>query len=333
MKFQAHQVRHPLELVLLSLSAALTLLLFLVALALTAFKAPTYQWIEDQWVASHLADHPEGQALSRAEALKSLPPDDQETLASLRELELWHVLLAPIAFVIVLMGGIGRLYGSARSNGVKLGTAQFPEVYHLWQSMAAEVGLVKTPELFLLNGNGALNAFVSCVPGFRPFGVIYSDILERTLALRDERSLRFILGHELGHIRLGHVHWFHRLFTVAAHLPPLNYLLGLPLSRACEYSSDQVGAQLSGDRDGQALMMLAAGKHLYTEVNPAAHHSAQISERSLWDVAHNAGSSHPNLNWRIAALRCRCHGPLMWASAWAENAEPPSPPAEPAPRP
>ena len=39
-------------------------------------------------------------------------------------------------------------------------------------------GLKKVPELYTINGNGALNAFASCVPGFRYFSTIYSDILE-----------------------------------------------------------------------------------------------------------------------------------------------------------
>lgn len=70
------------------------------------------------------------------------------------------------------------------------------------------------------------------MPGYRAFGVIYADILERALANDDRDALRFILGHELGHIRLKHVMWWYNLLTFIGNMPGLNYLIGEPLSRA-----------------------------------------------------------------------------------------------------
>ena len=48
--------------------------------------------------------------------------------------------------------------------------------------MAEKLGLKTVPELYIQNGNGTLNAFATCMPGYRAFGVIYADILERALA-------------------------------------------------------------------------------------------------------------------------------------------------------
>lgn len=309
-------LRHPWERRLLWLSVLLTLVSFAVALALTLFKDASYQWIESQMVSAYVGNHPEQAQLDRQQLLKALPQEDQDDLQTLKALQTWQVLLAPLALLAYVTLSIGRLYGGARANGVRIGPHQFPEVHRMWCSMASELNLPETPELFVINGQGSLNAYATCIPGFRSFGVIYSDILERTLAQRDRRSLRFILGHELGHIRLNHLRWWRLLFTALVNIPPLNYLIGLPLSRASEYSADQVGAQLSGDQQGTALMMLAAGKHLYLQVNASVHHATQISQASTWDAVANVGSDHPNLNWRIGALRCQCHGPLLWAKPW-----------------
>ena len=54
--------------------------------------------------------------------------------------------------------------------------------------------------------------------------------------------LKFILGHEAGHIRLGHVSYWYILFTFIFNLAiPLNYIIGLPLGRAKEYRCNKVG--------------------------------------------------------------------------------------------
>lgn len=46
-----------------------------------------------------------------------------------------------------------------------------------------------------------------------------ADILERALANDDRDALRFILGHELGHIRLKHVMWWYNLLTFIGNSP------------------------------------------------------------------------------------------------------------------
>lgn len=141
----------------------------------------------------------------------------------------------------------------------------------MWVEMAQKLGMKKIPELYIQNGNGTLNAFATCLPGYRSFGVIYSDILERALANEDEKSLRFILGHELGHIRLSHVAWWYHVLSIVGNLPFINYLVGLPLSCSREYGCDKLGYALSEDKEQNGLLMLAAGKHLYRQVNPAAY--------------------------------------------------------------
>ena len=151
------------------------------------------------------------------------------------------------------------------------------------------------------------------MPGYRAFGVIYADILERALANDDRDALRFILGHELGHIRLKHVMWWYNLLTFIGNMPGLNYLIGEPLSRAREYGCDKLGHALAADRDCKGLLMLAAGKHLYRQINIDAYEKEHIHGSQYWASVHNFFIDHPVINWRIAAIRQNRHGDLFWA--------------------
>lgn len=178
--------------------------------------------------------------------------------------------------------------------------------------MAAELDMRTVPDLYFQNGNGTLNAYATCVPGYRRFGVIYADILERALANDDPDILRFILGHELGHIRLGHVYWWYFLLSFAVNLPIINYFIGLPLSRAREYGCDKIGHHFANDHDCKGLMMLAAGKHLYQQVNLQEYEQIHIQGHHFWDGIYNLTADHPNINWRIAAIRQNRHGDLTW---------------------
>ena len=108
------------------------------------------------------------------------------------------VVIVPVVLLLWFVFLTGRLYGQQRAGAVRITSEQFPEVYEMWESMALAQGLKKVPELYTINGNGALNAFASCVPGFRYFSTIYSDTPGNLFENEDWDSLRFILGTNWG---------------------------------------------------------------------------------------------------------------------------------------
>lgn len=144
---------------------------------------------------------------------------------------------------------------------------------------------------------------------------IHPDFSKRLPAVDpdDRDALRFILGHELGHIRLKHVMWWYNLLTFVGNLPGLNYLIGQPLSRAREYGCDKIGYALTGDRACKGLLLLAAGKHLYRQVDIDAYEKDQIAGGQKWAAVHNFFIDHPVISWRIAAIRQNRHGDLFIA--------------------
>lgn len=178
--------------------------------------------------------------------------------------------------------------------------------------MALGLRMKRVPELYTVNGHGQLNAFASCVPGFRYFSTVNSDILEACLRNQDWESLRFILGHELGHMKLGHVTWWWFLLTFTGHLPGVNYIFGLPLGRAKEYSCDKIGHAFAADDAYKGLTMLGSGKHLYIQLNTQAHLEESTERRGFWMMVSNFFNDRPIIAWRINAVRRDHNGGIFF---------------------
>lgn len=92
--------------------------------------------------------------------------------------------------------------------------------------------------------------------------VLYSSLVQ----MMDADELRFIVGHEMGHVRLGHT-WLNSLVGGMAGVPGpflASIVLGLAFrwwNRACEYSADRAGLLACGkpQKAISALLRLTAG--------------------------------------------------------------------------
>jgi Zn-dependent protease with chaperone function len=140
---------------------------------------------------------------------------------------------------------------STRGTAVQLSQRQFPELYRTAEDFAHQLRLRRRPDIFLANGNGALNAFAAQATGHDY--VVLSNELFANLYDRNRDGLGFILGHELGHVRLHHVSLWYQLAVAYSQWIPL---LGPGLSRLREYSCDRHGAWLS-PRGARGLVLLA----------------------------------------------------------------------------
>jgi Zn-dependent protease with chaperone function len=150
---------------------------------------------------------------------------------------------------------------SIRGTAVQLSPRQFPDLYRSADDFARQLGLRRRPDTFLANGNGTLNAFAAQATGHDY--VVLANELFANLHQGNRDGLRFILGHELGHIRLHHVSLWYQL--VVAYSQPIP-LLGPALSRLREYSCDRHGAWLS-PLGARGLVLLASGRYTETDVD------------------------------------------------------------------
>jgi Zn-dependent protease with chaperone function len=195
------------------------------------------------------------------------------------------LVLLSIAFVAVIRG-----------SAVRLGSDQFPELHARVVELAAQFGLPRTPDVYLMQRNGALNAFA--MRFMRTYMVvILSDLLE---ACGDNTSARdMIIGHELGHIRAGHLRAGFLLMP-AAFVP----FLGAALSRAREYTCDRYGCAAAADRDAAllGLAILSAGGRYGPLVNQGALMRQRHHLRNPWLVIGEWLGSHPPVSKRLHAL-------------------------------
>src|ERR671912_1896428 len=183
-----------------------------------------------------------------------------------------------------------------RGSAVRLSHRQFPDIYVVKDDFARKLGLKREPEIYLMSGNGTLNAFAASTFGY-DFVVIHSELFSNTYE-KNKDALAFIVGHELGHLRLGHTRLSYQLSTAYVDRVPL---LGAFLSRAREFSCDRHGAYVAPQGE-EGLMLLAAGRYVYKQVDAEELLGQAHQFRGFWPVVAQLPQSHPFVVRRISAL-------------------------------
>jgi Zn-dependent protease with chaperone function len=173
----------------------------------------------------------------------------------------WEAAIRAVAGAIILVAPAIMVVrqvqrASIRGTAVRLSRTQFPDMYASVDDFAATLGVKPTPALYLSNGNGTLNAFAA-QSGWTNNYVVLTNELFANLRHDNREGTRFILGHELGHIRLHHVALWYNLVLCYSQLIPI---LGPTLSRLREYSCDRNGAALESKGE-LGLVLLTAGRY------------------------------------------------------------------------
>lgn len=136
--------------------------------------------------------------------------------------------------------------------------------------------------------------------------VLYASLFK----VMDEDEIMFILGHELGHVALGHT-WLNSLLGGMAGIPT-SFSAAVILSgaflwwnRTCEFSADRAGLLACGrlDKAVTALIKLAVpGADTDAELR-AAYSRLDAEDDNPWNNLGEALTTHPMLIKRIEALR------------------------------
>lgn len=192
-------------------------------------------------------------------------PADRIALKSLKALPGFDTVLRTI------VGGTTeksiRLYTLASS--IRVSEKQFGHVHELFMEACAILDMKDIPELFI-SQNPFLNA--GAVGVDKPFVTLNSSMVE----LMTDDELLYVLGHELGHIKSGHV-LYKTLLGMLLQLSTM--LVSIPLSalalssiilalkewdRKSELSADRAGLLVCQDPDvtTTALMKMAGGSNI-----------------------------------------------------------------------
>jgi Zn-dependent protease with chaperone function len=216
---------------------------------------------------------------------------------------LWAGIIATIVgmvyaavIALVLVASHAMLVYHVRANGVRVGLNQLPELYSRVREISQRIGLEDVPDAYVVQAGGVLNAFATKFIGKRMV-VLNSELLE---ACGENGAARdMIVGHELGHIRAGHLDW-RWLIAPGLALP----FLGGALSRAREYTCDRYGRVAAAERDGAelGLLILAAGGRLARQVNRSAFIEQRAEISGFWMSFAQVYATHPPLTKRLAEI-------------------------------
>jgi Zn-dependent protease with chaperone function len=238
-------------------------------------------------------------------------PADRSALVALRKLSGFDVLLRKLfglfnerAFRLSYLAG-----------SVKVSERQFPHIYALVRDGAYILDLPEVPDVFVTQ-SPTVNAMA--LGKDHPFIVVTTGLVN----LHDQEELRFVIGHELGHILSGHavyrtmLLWLLQLASRIAWMPigaiGLRAIIwGLEeWFRKSELSCDRAGLLACQDTDAakRALMKLAGGPYL-SELNPDAFREQAREYDAVPDLRDSIlkllqlqGNTHPFAVVRFAEL-------------------------------
>src|SRR5215469_13723516 len=238
-------------------------------------------------------------------------PADRSALVALRKLTGFDVILRNLAGLF--SDRALRLLFLASS--VRASEQQFPGLYQMLLDGAYVLDLPRVPELYIWQ-NPEVNAMALGTD--KPFIVITTGMID----LMDEEELRFVIGHELGHVLSGHSVYRTMLFYLiglAARLAlvPIAWI-GLKAViwgleewyRKSELSCDRAGLLAGQDVPAarRALMKMAGGPHLAelsadAFLEQAREYDAVPDVReSLIKLMQLQGTTHPFAVVRFAEL-------------------------------
>lgn len=207
-----------------------------------------------------------------------------------------------IALLYMLFFWVGYLFAQSgfisyvRGTGVEISPAQFPELHERIERCCGELGMSRVPTGYVLNAHGLLNALATRFLR-RHYVVLFSDVVD-ALADRPD-ALDFYIGHELGHIRRGHLAW--GWFLAPGRFLPL---LGTAYSRAREYTCDLHGLACCANPQDAAfgLAVLAAGKHGSNGLDLVTFADQSDATGGFWMSFHELTGDYPWLTKRMRFL-------------------------------
>ncbi len=208
---------------------------------------------------------------------------------------LFGIAYALLLGIIFFFAHVGFIY-HVRGNGVRLSSEQFPSLYKSVEELSQRMGFAKTPEAYLIQEGGVLNALATRF--FKADMIIlFSELID---ACGEDQSARdMIIAHELGHLKEGHLRWY--WFFLPGYFIPF---LGSALSRAREYTCDRYGLAGAGNSEGalKGLAILAAGAKQGPRINLKAFAEQAQLLNTGWMTLGQWFATHPPLSKRVIAL-------------------------------
>lgn len=211
----------------------------------------------------------------------------------------------------VVQTSIDATWGLSLATGIHVGPNTYPEIYKIIVECADTLG-IPIPYVIISDQVRGINA---CTAGTNQFSFIaVSSMLPMVL---NTEELKFVIGHECGHLALGHVvyHTAISMVGTATGLIPIvgdiiSKTITYPLnawSRRSEISADRAGLVCCGDINvaTKSLLKLEAGLLNVNEIDidDYVSESENVLQNSLLGKIGEITMSHPIIPKRIKALK------------------------------
>ncbi len=211
----------------------------------------------------------------------------------------------------VVQTSIDATWGLSLATGIHIGPDTYPELYEIVVECADALG-IPIPYVIISDQVRGINA---CTAGTNQFAFIAISSMLPLVLSRDE--LKFVIGHECGHLALGHV-VYHTAVSMVGSATSLIPVVGdvisktvtFPLnawSRRSEISADRAGLVCCGDINiaTRSLLKLEAGvmKVDRIDIDNYVAESENILNNSLLGKFGEIIMSHPIIPKRIKALK------------------------------
>ena len=237
-------------------------------------------------------------------------PADRAALAALRKLPAFDEVLK------ALFGFFGEkpVRLAFQANAVRCSPSQFPRVHRLYGEAAEALDAPAVYPVFV-SQTPTVNAGAYGME--KPFIIVNSGML----LLLDDDELRFVLGHELGHIMSGHV-LYTTMMVILVQLAERGFpIVGLAARailvallewyRKAELSSDRAGSlAVQQPEVGMRVMLKLAGGGALSDTDLSEFLRQADEYRDGGDLADQVfkvlnllGADHPFPVLRVAAMR------------------------------
>ncbi|HYC83702.1 MAG TPA: M48 family metallopeptidase [Chryseosolibacter sp.] len=211
--------------------------------------------------------------------------------------------LAAMLFTIAALGfgfwmvttiAKGVFVGMIRGDSVRITKDQYAEIYATVQELAEKMDVKKLPEIYITQG--PFNAFVMSFARSKVL-MLYSQVVETALN-GDDSVVRFVIAHELCHIKRRHLS--NEMFLFPSRIVPLLYLA---YSRAREYTCDRAGYLASPKGAVEGVLIMTAGKEIYMKFNVQKHIESALETQGFWTWFSEKFRTHPHHYKRLIAIR------------------------------
>lgn len=256
------KLRHPWENTVFVASVLLNILIFLAALWFVNYGG---EWLKEHPLLGKRVQELKALAFAAVLAVPALP--------LIRNLRRAHV----------------------RGHSVQLSPRQLPQIHEILVRQCARLGM-PVPELYL--SDDAIHDDARAYTAWKTsYLVLDTEYIDRVLA--DSREvIAFLLGRELGRIRLHQAAWWDEILLAYVVKAPI---LRRPLRRIRAYSRDRYGAVLAPEGI-KGILVCAAGRRVLPDVNIPVYMEELQQHEGFWDRISELVAEEPHVTNRIRAL-------------------------------